>query len=100
MTAIEPPERDADYRVPALQRGLTILGMFTARERTPSICDIAERLGVSPSAVYRIVQTLVDMDRLQKSGCNAFELRPPGDPRRFFLSGQPRHRRSGHALSQ
>ncbi|HEJ2935022.1 IclR family transcriptional regulator [Pseudomonas aeruginosa] len=74
MTAIESPEREADYRVPALQRGLTILGMFNARERSLSMNEMAERLEVSPSAVYRIVQTLVDMGYLQKAGRNAFEL--------------------------
>ncbi|BGE66939.1 TPA: IclR family transcriptional regulator [Pseudomonas aeruginosa] len=74
MTAIETPEREADYRVPALQRGLTILGMFNARERSLSMNDMAERLAVSPSAVYRIVQTLVDMGYLRKTGRNTFEL--------------------------
>ncbi|MFZ6044502.1 IclR family transcriptional regulator [Pseudomonas sp. CR3202] len=74
MTAMETPEREADYRVPALQRGLTILGMFNARERSLSMNEMAERLEVSPSAVYRIVQTLVDMGYLQKAGRNAFEL--------------------------
>ncbi|WP_342246724.1 IclR family transcriptional regulator [Pseudomonas sp. OTU5201] len=76
MTAIETPEREADYRVPALQRGLTILGMFNARVRSLSMNEMAERLAVSPSAVYRIVQTLVDMGYLQKAGRSAFELGP------------------------
>lgn len=76
MTAIETPERDTDYRVPALQRGLTILGLFNARERVLAMTDMAERLDVSTSALYRIVQTLVDMGYLQKVGRNAFELGP------------------------
>lgn len=70
MTALE----SLDYRVPALQRGLTILGMFNARQRTLSMQDMAERLEVSPSAVYRIVQTLADMGYLHKAGRNDFEL--------------------------
>ena len=70
MTAIEP----TDYHVPALQRGLAILGMFNARQRTLSMQDMAERLAVSPSAVYRIVQTLVDMGYLRKVGRSDFEL--------------------------
>ncbi|HEP9160435.1 TPA: IclR family transcriptional regulator [Pseudomonas aeruginosa] len=74
MTAIETPDRESDYRVPALQRGLTILGMFSSRERSLSMNDMAERLGVSPSAVYRIVQTLVDMGYLRKTGRNTFEM--------------------------
>ncbi|MDR0278383.1 MAG: IclR family transcriptional regulator [Paucimonas sp.] len=70
MTAIEP----MDYRVPALQRGLTILGLFNARQRSLSMQDMAEHLEVSPSAVYRIVQTLVDMGYLRKAGRSDFEL--------------------------
>lgn len=69
MTAIEP----MDYRVPALQRGLTILGLFNARQRSLSMQDMAEHLKVSPSAVYRIVQTLVDMGYLRKAGRSDFE---------------------------
>jgi DNA-binding IclR family transcriptional regulator len=76
MSAIETPDQASDYRVPALQRGLSILGMFGARERSLGMNDMAERLGVSPSAVYRIVQTLVDMGYLRKIGRNAFELGP------------------------
>jgi len=68
MSAIETPDRETDYRVPALQRGLSILGMFNARERSLGMNDMAERLGVSPSAVYRIVQTLADMGYLRKVG--------------------------------
>ncbi|UTW08908.1 IclR family transcriptional regulator [Pseudomonas benzenivorans] len=74
MNDIEEMERETDYRVPALQRGLSILGMFSARERILSMSDMAERLGVSSSAVYRIVQTLVDMGYLRRVGRNAFEL--------------------------
>ena len=76
MTAIETPDRETDDRVPALQRGLSILAMFNARERSLGMNDMAERLGVSPSAVYRIVQTLVDMGYLRKVGRHAFELGP------------------------
>ena len=41
-----------------------------------NLSHAAERLGVSPSAVYRIVQTLADMGYLRKIGRNAFELGP------------------------
>lgn len=65
-----------DYRVPALQRGLAILQMFTASQRTLSSNLIAERLGVSVSAIYRILVTLTDMGYLSKLGTNNYELGP------------------------
>lgn len=76
MTTGEQLERDTDYRVPALQRGLSILQMFGAAQRTLSMNDIAENLGVSVSAVYRIVHTLCEMDYLRKLGKNSYELGP------------------------
>jgi len=63
---LETPEKDTDYSVPALARGLSVLGMFNARTRTLSINEIAERLGVSTSAVYRILFTLTNMGYLNK----------------------------------
>lgn len=68
--------RETDYRVPALQRGLSILQMFNARERSLGMADIAERLGVSVSAIYRIVHTLCEMDYLRKIGKSHYELGP------------------------
>ncbi|TBU97819.1 IclR family transcriptional regulator [Stutzerimonas kirkiae] len=72
----EPTERDTDYRVPALQRGLSIVQMFSAAERSLSANEIAERLGVSLSAIYRIVFTLTEMGYLRKLGKNSYELGP------------------------
>ncbi|MCQ4323459.1 IclR family transcriptional regulator [Stutzerimonas stutzeri] len=69
-------ERDTDYRVPALQRGLSILQMFGARQRTLGSQEIAERLGVSVSAIYRIVHTLNEMGYLRKVAKNTYELGP------------------------
>jgi DNA-binding IclR family transcriptional regulator len=66
MNIAETPDKDTDYSVPALARGLSVLGMFNARTRSLSIQDIAERLGVSTSAVYRILFTLTDMGYLNK----------------------------------
>jgi DNA-binding IclR family transcriptional regulator len=65
---LEAPERDTDYSVPALARGLSVLGMFNAQTRSLSIHEIAERLGVSNSAVYRILFTLTNMGYLNKLG--------------------------------
>ncbi|MBI8342685.1 IclR family transcriptional regulator [Pseudomonas aeruginosa] len=72
----EEPDRDTDYRVPALQRGLSIVQMFNASERTLSTNEIADRLGVSVSAIYRIVFTLTEMGYLRKLGKNSYELGP------------------------
>ncbi|HIE4272060.1 TPA: IclR family transcriptional regulator [Pseudomonas aeruginosa] len=69
-------EEPSDYRVPALQRGLHILQMFSASERSLSSNAIAERLGVSVSAIYRILVTLTDMGYLHKLGSNSYELGP------------------------
>lgn len=68
--------RETDYMVPALQRGLSILQMFNARERTLGTSEIAERLGVSASAIYRIVHTLDEMGYLRKLAKNTWELGP------------------------
>lgn len=68
--------RDTDYMVPALQRGLSILQMFNARERTLASNEIAERLGVSVSAIYRILHTLDEMGYLRKIAKNTWELGP------------------------
>ncbi|ASD20422.1 IclR family transcriptional regulator [Pseudomonas aeruginosa] len=65
---------ESDYRVPALERGLNLLGLFNARERSLGMNEMAERLEVSPSALYRIVQTLQDMGYLKKLERNQYEL--------------------------
>jgi len=59
-------EKETDYNVPALQRGLSVLAMFDARTRALSMADIAQRLGISTSAVYRILFTLTEMGYLNK----------------------------------
>jgi DNA-binding IclR family transcriptional regulator len=69
-------DRDTDYMVPALQRGLSILQMFNARQRTLGMSEMAERLGVSVSAVYRIAHTLTEMGYLRKVAKNTYELGP------------------------
>jgi len=72
----ETTERETDYRVPSLQRGLAILQMFNASRRTLSMAEMAERLGVSVSAIYRIIHTLCEMGYLRKLGKNSYELGP------------------------
>lgn len=53
MNGIEDPTQDSDYRVPALQRGLWILQLFSSAERVLSMNDIAERLGSACPALYQ-----------------------------------------------
>lgn len=60
-------EKETDYSVPALQRGLSVLGLFDAHTRSLGINDIAEQLGVSNSAIYRILYTLTDMGYLKNT---------------------------------
>lgn len=65
---------EKDYTVPALQKGLQILGMFDSYRRSLTQIEMAEALGVSSSSLYRIVQTLTGMGYLNKTGTNTYEL--------------------------
>ena len=65
---------EKDYTVPALQKGLQILGMFDSDTRSLTQAEIAHTFGVSPSSLYRIIQTLVGMGFLKKISTNTYEL--------------------------
>lgn len=65
---------EKDYTVPALQKGLRILEMFDSNRRALSQVEMAQRLGVSTSSIYRIVQTLTSMGYLSKIGTNTYAL--------------------------
>ncbi len=65
-----------DYTVPALARGLMIMELFDHTRRVLSTQDFAEHLGVTPAAIYRIVQTLTEMGYLHKLARNTYELGP------------------------
>ena len=65
---------EKDYTVPALYKGLRILEMFDSTCRALSQVEMAERLGVSTSSIYRIVQTLTSMGYLNKIGTNTYAL--------------------------
>jgi len=65
---------EKDYTVPALYKGLRILEMFDSNCRALSQVEMAERLGVSTSSIYRIVQTLTSMGYLNKIGTNTYAL--------------------------
>lgn len=78
MTIAENLEngQGTDYMVPALQRGLSILQMFGSQQRTLASTEIAERLDVTPSSIYRILHTLCEMGYLRKIAKNSYELGP------------------------
>lgn len=65
---------EKDYTVPALQKGLRILEMFDSQCRVLSQSEMAQRLGVSTSSLYRIVHTLTAMGYLNKIGTNTYTL--------------------------
>lgn len=69
-------DEELDYRVPALERGLRILQMFSAEQRRLTSQEIAERLELSVSAIYRILVTLCEMGYLRKLDKKRFELGP------------------------
>ncbi len=67
---------ESGYTVPGLARGLMIVEMFNSSKRVLSTQDFAEQLGVTPSSIYRVVQTLTDMGYLSKLARNTYELGP------------------------
>ncbi|MDX2453631.1 IclR family transcriptional regulator [Desulfosarcina sp.] len=67
---------NTDYTVPALKKGLQILELFSVRQRVLTVGEVAERLEVSTSAIYRTIVTLTEMHYLKKAGRNAYELGP------------------------
>lgn len=77
------------YIVPALQKALRVLELFSAERRSLTTADFAAHLGVSASSIYRIVFTLTEMGYLTKTGRNTYELGPQVVSRGFsFLAGR------------
>lgn len=61
---------DADndrYTVPGLERGLRILAEFSRREPTLTAPELARRLGVPRSTVFRLLVTLENMGFVQRT---------------------------------
>lgn len=68
----EPVEADTDrdsdrYTVPGLERGLRILGEFSRREPVLTAPEIARRLGVPRSTVFRLLVTLENMGFVERT---------------------------------
>lgn len=67
-----PPEVDRRYLVPALMRGLEVLGTLSGERRKLTLSDVAASLGVTRSSAYRLLYTLghlgfVEYDRDTKA---------------------------------
>ena len=67
VTQEEPEDRQPDYTVPALQRGLAILSLFGRENPTISIVTISRRLAIPRATTFRLVWTLVQEGFLVRS---------------------------------
>jgi DNA-binding IclR family transcriptional regulator len=63
---VDPDPRNRKYSQ-SLERGLAILGCFTAERPMLGITDFAKQLGMNKSAVHRYVTTLVALGYLEQS---------------------------------
>ena len=52
------PESKNQYEVPGLERGLRLLSQFTREEPRLAAPDLAQRLGIPRTTVFRLLQTL------------------------------------------
>jgi DNA-binding IclR family transcriptional regulator len=62
------PVADERYTVPALERGLKLLGLFSREERVLPVADIARRLAVPRASVFRILHTLESLGFVERAG--------------------------------
>lgn len=67
-------EDEDRYAVPALERGLRILGLFTRERRRLSLTEIARALDLSRSSVFRLLFTLERGGFLSRVGDRQYEL--------------------------
>lgn len=66
QTTPDRTETRSRYHIEALQRGLDILGTFTAQKPTQSLSEIASALSLSASSALRPITTLVDLGFLEE----------------------------------
>jgi len=70
----EPADNDR-YPVPALERGLRLLGEFSRDTRTLGAPELARRLGLARSTVFLLLATLEGMGFIERvDGGNAYRL--------------------------
>ncbi|SDV48634.1 IclR family transcriptional regulator [Chitinasiproducens palmae] len=59
--------KDTPYLVPGLERGLRILGEFTPRQPVLGAPELAKRLGIPRTTVFRLLQTLESLGFLERA---------------------------------
>ncbi|MBL8338195.1 MAG: IclR family transcriptional regulator [Rhodoferax sp.] len=59
------------YLVPALQRGMQLLGQFSRNERELTGAELSRRLGLPRASVFRLLQTLEQMGFVERVGDSA-----------------------------
>jgi DNA-binding IclR family transcriptional regulator len=67
----DKPAGEDRYLVPALQRGLQLLGQFSRDDRALTGADLSRRLGLPRASVFRILQTLEQMGFVERIGDSA-----------------------------
>lgn len=60
-------KKENEYIVPALERGLRILGEFNANTQTLNPTDVAKRLAIPRSSAFRMMQTLETLGYLSRA---------------------------------
>ena len=63
--------QDDKYLVPALQRGMQLLGQFSRDERSLSGAELSRRLDLPRASVFRILQTLEQLGFVERVGDSA-----------------------------
>jgi len=67
VAADVPPEISERYTVPALERGLRILGEFSREQRTVNAPDLARRFNLPRSSVFRLLNTLEGLGFIERA---------------------------------
>ena len=76
MTDDMAPEDSSDkYIVPALERGLKLLGEFSRENRSLSPPELARRLGLPRTTVFRLLNTLESLGFIERSGNSGSDYR-------------------------
>src|SRR5258708_19316671 len=63
--ASDPLPTETKYIVPALAQGLSILSLFSGAQRSFTAPEIAKKLSLPRTKVFRLLQTLLSMDYLR-----------------------------------
>jgi DNA-binding IclR family transcriptional regulator len=69
-------DNEAKYLVPGLQRGLSILALFTPERPSWALSEIAKSMRISRSSVFRLVYTLENCGFVRRAGERQYRLGP------------------------